>query len=203
MNFKLFGRLGGIVLLAAGLAGCIDVTMDLEILSDTTARATTTSTMSADFYAMAKAGMAADAGGEGSTDGFCQDEGSVLTENADGSATCVLVEEGPFAELEVSEGEDAATFEVISPGVVRVSFSTEDIKSEIGAAEQDEETKQMMQAFFEGHAITMRISGREITDTNMTVTDDGKSAELVIPFLDLINGTLELPGELYATVRTN
>lgn len=200
MNCKLFARVGGIVLLAAGLAGCIDVTMDLEILSDTTARATTTSTMGADFYAMAKTGMAGD---EGSTDGFCQDEGSVLTENADGSATCVLVEEGSFADLEVAKGEDAATFEVVSPGVVRVSFSTEDIKGEIGAAEQDEETKQMMQAFFEGHAITMRISGRQITDTNMTIANDGKSAELVIPFLDLINGTLELPEELYATVRTN
>lgn len=200
MNFKLFGRVGGIVLLAAGLTGCIDVTMDLEILSETTARATTTSTMGADFYAMAKAGMAGD---EGSTDGFCQDEGSVLTENADGSATCVLVEEGSFADLEVSKGEDAATFEVVSPGVVRVSFSTQDIKSEIGAAEQDEETKQMMQTFFEGHAITMRISGRQVTDTNMTIANDGKSAEIVIPFLDLINGTLELPEELHATVRTN
>jgi hypothetical protein len=200
MNFKLFSRVGGIVLLAAGLAGCIDVTMDLEILSDTTARATTTSTMGADFYAMAKAGMAADSDG---SDGFCQEEGSVLTENADGSATCVLVEEGPFADLEVAEGEDAATFEVVSPGVVRVSFSTEDIKGEIGAAQQDEETKQMMQAFFEGHAITMRISGRQVVDTNMTIANGGKSAEMVIPFLDLINGTLELPEELYATVRTD
>ena len=199
MSFKLFSRVGGIVVLAAGLAGCIDVDMEIAVLDETTARATTTSTMGADFYAMAKAGMA---GSEEGEDGFCQEEGSVLTENADGSATCVLVEEGAFTELEVGEGEDGAKFEVVSPGVVRVSFNTEDIKSEVGAAEQDEETKQMMQAFFEGHAITMRISGVEVTETNMTRTDDGKAAEIVIPFLDLINGTLELPEELYATVRT-
>jgi hypothetical protein len=49
----------------------------------------------------------------------------------------------------------------------------------------------------------MRISGKQITDTNMTLTDDRKAAEIVIPFIDLINGTLELPEELYATVRTN
>ena len=190
MKFKLLSRIGGIVVLAAGLAGCIDVDMEIAVLDETTARATTTSTMGADFYAMAKAGMA---GSEEGEDGFCQEEGSVLTENADGSATCVLVEEGAFTELEVGEGEDGAKFEVVSPGVVRVSLNTEDIKSEVGAAEQDEETKQMMQAFF---------SGVEVTETNMTRTDDGKAAEIVIPFLDLINGTLELPEELYATVRT-
>jgi hypothetical protein len=35
----------------------------------------------------------------------------------------------------------------------------------------------------------------------MTLAGDGKSAEQVIPFLDLINGTAELPDELYAVVR--
>src|SRR5690554_2408605 len=100
MNVKRFGRIGGILVLAAGLAGCIDVTMDIEVLSETTARTTTTSTMGADFYPMAKAGMAAE---EGSEDGSCQEEGAVLTENADGSATCVHTTEGTFADLEVGE----------------------------------------------------------------------------------------------------
>jgi hypothetical protein len=59
----------------------------------------------------------------------------------------------------------------------------------------------MMQQFFEGHAITLRIKGQEVLDTNMTKTANG--AEVVIPFLDLINGTVELPPELYATVKVN
>ena len=63
--------------------------------------------------------------------------------------------------------------------------------------------KAMMQQFFEGHAITIRIKGKEVIDTNMTKAGDGKSAEIVIPFLDLINGTVELPPELYATVKVN
>jgi hypothetical protein len=206
MNLKTIGQIAGVLALTVGLAGCMDVTMDVEILSDTNGKVTTTSVMGADFYAMAKAGMGAAEGGEGAAapaeDGFCQEEGATLTENADGSATCVMVVEGTFAELKTGE-DDGAKFEVVSPGVVKVSFSTEDMKGELGTEGQDEETKAMMQAFFEGHAITIRIKGNEIVETNMTKSADGKSAEIVIPFLDLINGTVDLPPELSATVKTN
>ena len=58
MNFKIIGQLAGAVVLTAGLAGCIDVTMDVEVQNDTTGKATTTMVMGADFYAMAKAGLA-------------------------------------------------------------------------------------------------------------------------------------------------
>lgn len=200
MTLKLIGRLAGALALTVGLAGCMDVTMEVEILSETNGKATTTSVMGADFYAMAKAGMSQST--EGSTeDGFCQEKGATLTENADGSATCVLVAEGTFADM--VEGDNGAKFEVVSPGVVKVSFSTADMKGEIGAEEQDAETKKMIEAFFEGHAITLRIKGKEVIDTNMTVSADKTSAETVIPFLDLINGTVDLPPEIYATVRTN
>jgi hypothetical protein len=198
MSLKILGRLAGVLALTVGLAGCIDVTMDIEVLSETTGKATTTSVMGADFYAMAKSG---DQSGD---DGFCKEKGATLTENADGSATCVLVVEGPFADLNTSEGDDnGAKFEVVSPGVVKVSFTTEDMKGELGTEGQDEETKKMMEAFFEGHTITIRLKGKEVIDTNMTLSADKKSAEIVIPFLDLINGKVELPPELYATVKTN
>ena len=198
MAFKLISRIAGILALTAGLAGCMDVTMEIDVLTETTGKATTTSVMGADIYAMMKSGAAS----ENADEGFCKEEGATLTENADGSATCVLVAEGPFAELNAEEGkDDGAKFEVVSPGVVKVSFSTEDMKGELGTEGQDEETKAMMVQFFEGHAITIRIKGKEILDTNMTKT--GNSAEIVIPFLDLINGTVELPPELYATVKVN
>lgn len=205
MNFKIIGQFTGALALTVGLAGCMDVTMDVEILSDTNGKATTTMVMGADFYAMAKAGMgAAAADGEADADdGFCQEAGAVLTENADGSATCTTTIEGTFAELKTDEGDDGARFEVVSPGVVKVSFSTADMKSELGADDQDEETRAMMQAFFEGHNVTIRIHGREITESNMTVSGDRRSAEIVIPFLDLLSGTAELPPELFATVKTN
>lgn len=201
MNFRIIGQLAGALALTVGLAGCMDVTMDVEIQSETNGKSTTTMVMGADFYAMAKAGMASNQEGA-SEDGFCTEEGAVLTENADGSATCTITVEGTFAELK-GEGDDGAKFEVVSPGVVRVSFSTADMSSEVGAEGQDEESKAMMQAFFEGHNITLRVSGKEITESNMTIAGDRKSAEIVIPFLDLINGTANLPAELHATVKTN
>ncbi|MHB1110640.1 MAG: hypothetical protein ACYCZU_10035 [Devosia sp.] len=201
MTMQTFRRLAGIVGLTLGLAGCIDVTMDIEVKSETEGKATTTSVMGADFYAMAKAGAAS---GEAKTeDGFCQEAGAQLTENADGSATCVLTVEGKFADLKLDEGDDGASFTVVSPGVVKVAFKTDDMKGELGTEGQDEQTKQMMQAFFEGRAITIRIRGKEVTDTNMTLSADKTSAEVVIPFIDLINGTIDLPDELYAVVKTN
>ena len=90
--------------------------------------------------------------------------------------------------------------------VVRMAFSTKDMKGEMagttGGEEMDEETKAMMTAFFEGHSITIRAKGKQITESNMTVSADKTSAEVVIPFLDLINGTTTLPDELFAVIQT-
>jgi hypothetical protein len=209
MNFGILGRFAGAVALTVGLAGCMDVTMELEVLDETNGRMTTTAVVGADFYPMMKAGMAqAGAATDGAAaapaePGFCEEEGDVLTENADGSATCVSIKEGTLAEL--GEGDDAPKFEVVSPGVVKVSFSTEQMAGELGADEtMDEETKAMMQAFFEGHNITIRIKGKEVTAVEgMTIGADKTSADIAIPFLDLINGTVSLPPNLSATVKTN
>jgi hypothetical protein len=210
MNLQTIGQLAGALVLTAGLAGCIDVTMEVEVLDDTTGKATTTMLMAADFYAMAKAGMAAPPA-EGQTapadSGFCEEEGAVLTENPDGSATCTTTVEGAFSDLFKDESGNSgndATFTVLSPGVVKVSFPTADmLGDEMGTEEQDEQTKAMMAALFEGKMVTIRVRGKQITDSNMTISPDGTSAEIAIPFLDLINGTATLPPEVTATVDTN
>ncbi len=197
MHFNLFGKLAGVAALALGLSACVDVDIDVALTSATTARATMTQTMSADLYAMVKM---SEESGESQEAGFC-DEGT-LTENADGTATCSIVEEGPFADLDLGQDEGGMTFTEAGPGLVRIALPTADMTSELGVDdEMDEETKQMMLAFFEGHNITVTFTGTEITDTNMTRAADGKSVSHVIPMLDLINGTLELPTELYAVVR--
>lgn len=195
MIAKTLGRIAGILALTIGLAGCVDVAMDIEVLSDTQGKATTVATMRAEFYAMAKADQSAE--------GFCKEAGATLTENADGSATCVLVVEGAFADLKLDDGGDGAQFAVVSPGLVKVSVNTGAVTGKLGLENQDEETKQMLRSFFDGHSITIRIKGREITDTNLTLSADRTSAEIVIPFLDLINSTLALPAELYAIIKTN
>ncbi len=197
MSLNLFGKLAGATALAFGLSACVDVDIDVALTSANTARATMTQTMSADLYAM----VAMSAENEGSEEaGFC-DEGE-LTENADGSATCTIVEEGPFADLDLGQDEGGMTFTEAGPGLVRIALSTADMSSEIGVDEElDEETMEMVTAFFAGHNITVTFSGVEVTETNMTRAGDGRSASQIIPMLDLINGTLDLPDELYAVVR--
>jgi len=198
MVLKRIGQVAATLFLAAALTGCIDATVEVEVLSETTARGTLTQVMGADFYAMMK--MNAEES-DASSDAFCT-EGE-LTEHADGSATCTLIEEGTFADISgLGEGEEAMTFTPAGPGLVRVALPTAEMMGEIGASEEmDAETRQMVEAFFAGHSVTIRISGGEITETNMTLADDSKSAEMVLPFLDLINGTADLPDELFAIVR--
>jgi hypothetical protein len=197
MSVKFLGKLAATALLAAGLSGCIDVNIDVAITSPTTAKATMTQVMGADVYAMVKMG----AEGEGaSEDGFCA-EGE-LTENADGSATCTITEEGDFADLDLGQDEGGMTFTEAGPGLVRVALPTADMQAELGAEEEmDEETRQMVEAFFEGRTMTIAISGAEIVESNMTISGDKTRAEQVIDMLALINGSADLPAELFAVVR--
>jgi hypothetical protein len=206
MSYHPIGKLAGALALTLTLAGCIDMTMEIEVLTEETAKATVTSTMGPDIYPMVKAGAAQESQ---DSEGFCKEEGAVLTENPDGGATCVQVSEGNFADLKLGDTEDdGIKFETVSPGVVRMSFSTADMKGEMagttGGEEMDEETKAMMTAFFEGHSITIRAKGKEIVDASgMTISGDKTTAEVVIPFLDLINGTTTLPDVITADIRVN
>ena len=197
MSVKFLGKLAATALLAAGLAGCIDVNIEVAITSPTTAKATMTQVMGADVYAMVKMG----AEGQGaSEDSFCA-EGE-LTENADGSATCTITEEGAFADLDLGQDEGGMTFTEAGPGLVRVALPTADMQAELGAQEEmDEETRQMVEAFFEGRTMTIAISGAEIVESNMTISADKTKAEQVIDMLALINGAADLPDEIFAVVR--
>lgn len=208
MTVQFIGKLAGVLALTVGLAGCIDATVEIEVQSETNARATMTQVMGADIYSMVKMGAAqATEGAEAteSSEDFCA--GGDLTEGSDGSATCIMSSEGAFADLNFGEGQDneTAVFTSAGAGLVRVAFPTEEMKGELGAGDEamDEETKAMMQAFFEGRAITLKVRGGEIVESNMTIAGDKQSAEIVIPFLDLINGTAELPAELFAVVKVN
>ena len=200
MNLKAIGKLTAMLLLGGALAGCIDADVDVVVTSQTTAKATMTQIMGADFYSMVKMNAEQAPADAPTDDEFCAD--GDLTENADGTATCVIEEEGPFADLTFGSDEPTVAFAAAGPGLVRVSLAPAQMKSEIGADESmDAETKAMVEAFFKGHAITLRFSGAEVIETNMTLSDDKSSAETKIDFLDLINGTTDLPDELFAVVR--
>lgn len=205
MNFKTLGRLAGVLAITAGLAACVDVEAEIEVLSETEGRTTTTMTMSSEIYPMLKE-MAASGGDQADSD-FCEAEGDVLTENADGSATCFSVKEGDLAEL--TEGDDGSnddtTFTVVRPGVVRVGFKTGELTSDLakdGASEA--ETAQgmaMIRPYFQDRTIKVRIKGKRIIESNMTVSGD--TAETTLLWTDLFDGKADVPAELFAIVDTN
>jgi hypothetical protein len=199
MKITNLAKIAGAVALTALLAGCIDMTEDILVTSSSTAKATITQTMGADIYGMVKA---ADAGGN-SDKPFCKGTNETLTENADGTGTCVIVSEGAFAELTYGEDDSTAkpTFTVNGDGTVRVAVKTEGMMGDMGAEGQDAETQAMMKQMFEGHYLIIRFGGSAIGDTNMTATADGTYAETKIAFIDLLNGTAQLPDELYAVIR--
>ena len=198
MKFATIGRIAGVLAMTMGLAACVDMTEELAVTSDTTAKATMTMQMGADIYTMMKS---PDTASTKDDDKFCSKEGETLTENADGSATCVATSEGTFDQLKFDEGDSKPTFTVVSPGVVRVAFPTKDMAGDLGK-DSDPQTAAMMKQMFDGHYVTLRITGRQISESNMTINGDKTAAEMKIAFLDLINGTAKLPDELYAVVQT-
>lgn len=192
MTIHLFGKIAGALALTLSLAGCLDMTNDIYVTSSTTARATITSTMGAEIYGMVKSG----AGDEP----FCAEDGSTLTENADGSATCVVVSEGNFADLDFDEGGSKPMFTSNPDGTVRIALPTKDMMSGLG--DDDPQTAAMLKQMFEGRYLTIRFGGSQIVDSNMDrAPDSGQYVESKISFIELLDGTAQLPEELYAVVR--
>lgn len=188
-------KLVGATALALSLTACMDISMEIEVLSETDAKGTMTTTVAADIYQMMEAQAV-----EGE-EGFC-DEGELI--ETPESVSCVVTQSGAFADLDLGEDGENPTFEAIGGGQVRVGFPLGDLTSEIAestGAGEDPEMLAMMASMFEGAQITMTIGGGPIVDTNMDLSADGNSASLTILFTDLLTGELELPEEAYAVVQ--
>jgi hypothetical protein len=207
MKFQILGRIAGVLAITAGLAACVDVEAEVEVLSETTGKSTTLMTMSNEIYPMLKE-MSESGGDEASSD-FCVAEGDVLTENADGSATCLSIKEGELASL--TEGEDGAnddmSFTVVSPGVVRVVFQTNELTSDVTKGSEGADSAEsaqalaMMRPYFEDRTIKIRIKGKKVVESNMTV--NGNTAETTLQWTDLLYGKADVPAELFAVIDTN
>ena len=213
MRLQFFGRLAGVLALSAGLAGCIDVDAEVDVLSESTARTTMTmeitseaskgletfiAGMATQMGATPEQMMEAMGGQSLSLEDNCED--GVGSATPDGGSKCVVTTEGTFDELN-ADGE-GPTIEALGGGRVKVTLPIEELKQageESGAEQMPDE--EIFTQLFENHFITIRVRGHEIVESNMTVAGDKKSAEYKIPSLELMQGKLELDEDLYAIVR--
>lgn len=193
MQISALARLAGFVTLTAGLAGCIDVEMDITVLSDATARGTMTASIDKQMYDM----LAAQEGGAAD---FCEDGELTIEETI---VKCSEVKEGAFADLIFDEDPEGAEPAIVNEGGgrVRVTFPTNTLGESMGEEATDPQALAMMTAMFEGHSLVLKVSGGRIVDTNMEIAPDGNSASLTISFVDLISGKATVPDEAYAVVQ--
>ena len=196
MTMNTLTRLAGASGLALLLTACMDVSMTVDVQSETEAEATMVTSMAADMVELMNA--QAETGDEE----FCV-EGE-LVENGD-MIDCIVVRSGPFDELDF-EAEDGQgpLIEAIGGGQVRVTFPTGDLAESLDegmGSEQDPQMQAMITSMFEGRAITLTVSGGTVSDTNMEIAADGMSASYEIPFVDLFGSSLDLPGEIYAVIQ--
>lgn len=188
-------RLAGASALVLALTACMDVSMTVDITSEAEAEITSVTSMTADIYAMIEG--AAEAGDEG----FC-DDGETI-ERGD-VIDCVVTHSGTFDALDLSGEDGGPLIEAIGNGQVRVAFPTGEIAESIAqdaGADEDPQMRAMIAAMFEGHFITMTVTGGPILDTNMEIAADGRSASFQVPFTDLFEGDLDLPEEIFAVVQ--
>ncbi len=187
-------RAAGALVLTLGLAGCIDVTMEIEVIDEANGRGTVTMVMDREFYDMST---------QQSDEPFCEEDAELTVTETE--ATCVSVTEGAYADLIDSDdpNEPVPTVVAQGDGTVRVTFPTASLAEDMAEDEMDAETLAMMQSFFEGKFMTLKASGGEVVDTNMVIADDGMSASLQIPFLGLMTGEADVPDEAFAIIRLN
>jgi hypothetical protein len=187
----------GMAFLALTLVGCMDMSVDVALTGPTTATATLTQTLVADFNAMRRMGDTPEQ--QTAADYFCVS--GALTQNADGSATCAEVIEVSFGTGETL-GDGGISFAEVGQGVVRIAMSTKALRDEVEANDPlVGEVAGMAEAMFRGRTFTVRFSGAEVVETNMTLSQDRRSAQTVVPFVDLVKATAKLPEEFFAVVR--
>lgn len=178
--------------LAAGLSGCFDASFDITVNDTETATLTSAFTVPREMVSL-----------EEITSGefdLCSDHDEIV--EGETTITCSQTTTGPFDELfdDSEEGEPVPTLTKTGPDTVRVSFPLSSFSEDMGA-DGDPQMRDMILQAFEGKTLSMRVSGGTITDTNMTLVDGGKAAELEASFVDLITGEAGLPGEAYAVVK--
>ena len=193
----------GLIVLLWPLAGCYDIDVTARVNDDKTVTMISLTEIDREFY-----------------DTDEDDDGSCPKDKAEiGEKTVVCHEEhtSGLGTLKVrpddpdpSEiGDPTITATEIDDGVIRVSFPLQDLKDSALARAASARPGQdltsaeaLLSITLADHTLSLNVTGNEIVDTNGTLSEDGKSASLVIPLVDLVGTDLDhLPAAFTADVR--
>lgn len=194
MSLSLATRAVGTLFMAGALSACVDLSINLDVVDANNGVGTTTIAMDRQFYDMSQ---------QNSGGGFCEDDGELtLTET---TATCVTTQSGTFDELFAGSdpSEPTPSIATLDNGQVKVTFPTGSLVEQASEAGSDPETLAQMASYFENHFFSISVSGGQVVDTNMNIAEDGQSASLTVPILDMIKGEVDLPDEAYAVLQLN
>ncbi len=182
------------------LAGCFDVDVTMDFTGDDNVEVLSTYKMSRELYAMMQ---------DGETDD-CEDGEKSLTEEY---YTCSEVEKFTVTELLEQEGDSVALpgqeeempmiVERIDDDILRIVIPLGDLME--GMGDDEEMPPEMLVMFKEamlGHGMKLTIRGQEIMQTNGEVSEDGRSAVLNIPLVELLEEKPEIPEEFIVVVKT-
>lgn len=188
-------------LLLLPLAACFDADMTFTVNDDDTATMRAVMSMGPEMYGMiASSGEdpCEDGVGEAQADGgyICTIEETETLDNI--VAELKQAQEGQEGPMDLSEG---FTLERLDGGLVKVAFDLASLGE--GAAESGMDPAMMgsMMQAFEGHGMTITVAGKEIVDTNGTVSDDGKSATMHIPLTAIMMQDATLPNSFDVTLK--
>lgn len=209
-----------ILILSLSLTACFEVDIATQVNDDKTVTVTSVLEITRQLYDMQS---------EEDRAKIC---GAVTSELGDTNVTCreertvglgVLSTLLTNADSESALDIDARATEV-SPGVVRVTFDLQNVRSgrafnmKVGGSKGDggdqevgtmlanreikEGMKELIAAAFAGRSLALSVAGNEIVGTNGAISDDDKSANLIVPLVDILKENVsDLPDQFYADVR--
>lgn len=185
------------------LSACFNADLDFVVHDDETATMSAHMILGPEMY-----GMIVQSGQDPCEEG-------VGTPNADGSFSCRVEKtdtiDNLIAEIETGKQNAASggvnhnqgvTIERMDGPYVRLIFDLAEVKQAAAESGVDPSMMGMLQQAFQGRRIHMTITGKEIVETNGILSEDGKTAEITIPLLALIEPDTNLPGQFLTIVRT-
>ncbi len=156
------------------LTGCIDVDMMFDFTGSNAGTATAEMRMSRETFDMF---------GQ-SPEAMCEDGVPSLS---DTEFLCVVTSSGTIDEIVSGEGEfemeEGMTIERVGSDQVRVTVDLAVLTKDAAGAGDDAEMREMLV----GHNFVFRVRGAEIVETTGDVSDDGTTALVSIPLVDLVD----------------